>query len=160
MRFSIILLFVAVLVFSGCKMPLSNLSPMETMKALNDAAKAKDTAKTKNLVSQATLDLLADSAKQQNKTVDELLQKDGGAPFQELPEMRNETITGDAATVEIKNTVTGEWQPIPFVKENGVWKVALDKVLADALEDARKAMEPPNENSNSTKKPVNNPADN
>jgi len=139
MRIYSILLFAVAIFFSGCQSAGSpagnsaaaqNLSPVETMKALNEAAKANDTAKTKALISAGTLSLIEKTAKEQNTTAEELLQTDGGAPFQELPEMRNEKITGDTATVEIKNTVTGEWQQMPFVKENNVWKAALDKFAA------------------------------
>ncbi len=142
---ALILLF-SVFVFSGCNSSpavsnsanaVQNLSPTDTMKALNEAAKTKDTAKIRSLISKGTLDLLEDSAKEQTTTVDALLQEDGGAPFQELPEMRNEKIAGETATVEIHNTDNGEWQRLPFVKENGAWKVALDKLMADTLEKAR-----------------------
>ncbi len=125
-----------------------NPSPMETMKALSEASKTRETAQIKKLISKGTLDLLEDSAQRQQTTVDELLQEDGGAPFQELPEMRHEKITGETATVEIHNTETGEWQPLPFVKENGAWKVALDELVADTLEKARTEMQ--NTNSSPT----------
>ena len=146
MKIRVILLFVSLFVCAACRplnsLPPQNLSPTETMQALNEAAKNKDIEKTKNLVSSGTIKLLEESAKAQKTTVDELLKADGGAPFQELPEMRNETITGENATVEIKNTVTGEWQPIPFVRENGVWKVALDVVYRAVTKQAEDA--PPN----------------
>ena len=150
MKTLIILSAALVLFLSGCQ-SARTLSPTETMKALNDAAKAKDAAKTKSLVSKGTLDLLEESAKKQKTTVDALLQNDGGAPFQELPEMQNEKIAGDAATVEIKNSVTGEWQPMPFVKENGTWKVALDKVLQDAIKQADDQMKTAPNSANTNK---------
>ena len=107
------------------------LSPTETMRALNEASKKKDVETIKKLISKETSELLEQSAKDQNSTVDALLRKDSGAPFQKLPEMRNEKITGDTATVEIKNTADENWESMPLVKENGVWKIALDKFLAD-----------------------------
>ena len=73
---------------------------------------------------------------------------------------------GETATVDIKNTVTGEWQPLPFVKENGVWKAALDKVLTDVMEKEKKAIQSSNTNAlpsnkeNLPKLPVNKPAEN
>jgi hypothetical protein len=42
-------------------------------------------------------------------TVDEVLVKDNETIFIELPEMRNEKIEGDTATIELKNTTTDSW---------------------------------------------------
>ena len=44
-----------------------------------------------------------------------------------LPEMRNEKIAGDRATIELRNHRTKEWEPVAFVKEKGAWKLALPK---------------------------------
>jgi preprotein translocase subunit YajC len=122
-------------------------SPTEVMQALNEASKAKDVAGIKNSVSKGTLALIEESAKAQNITVDEALKKDSGAPFKDLPEMRNEKIEGDTATIELKNATTNDWETIPFVKEDGVWRLALDKYLEDfkkkATEDMK--MPPPDE---------------
>lgn len=125
---------------AGCNSASQIKSPTETLKALNEASKKKDTAAIKSLLSKGTLDLLEKNAKKQSKTVDEILLKDDGAPFQELPETRNEVITGDTATIEVKNTVTNEFQKLPFVKEDGIWKVALDKFLEDVMKQMREEM--------------------
>ena len=87
--------------------------------------------------------MMEENAKQQNSTVDELLKKDSGAPFEELPEMRNEKITGDAATVEVKDKNSEKWVTLPFVKEDGVWKVALDKFIQDAMKQMNEEMKMP-----------------
>ena len=49
-------------------------------------------------------------------------------------------IEGETATVEVKNNVSGEFQKIPFVKEDGVWKVALDKFLDDVMKKMKEEM--------------------
>jgi hypothetical protein len=108
-------------------------SPTETLKALNEASKAKNPEAIKKTLSKGTIALINESAANQKKTVDELLKEDDGAPFKELPEIRNEQINGNTATVEVKNKVANEWEKIPFVVEDGEWKVALDKYL-DELE--------------------------
>lgn len=109
----------------------SALSPTETMKALNEAAKKKDTAAIKKFVSKGTLALMEDRAKEQGTTLDELLKSDDGTPFDELPEMRNENIVGEKATLEVKDTSEDEWTTLPFVKEDGVWKIALDDYVEE-----------------------------
>lgn len=106
-------------------------SPTETLKALNEASKAKNPDAIKKTLSKGTIDLIKESATNQKKSVDELLKEDDGAPFKELPEMRNEQINGNTATVEVKNKVSSEWEKIPFVVEDGEWKVALDKYLKE-----------------------------
>ena len=125
----------AAFIFAACQSAVNNQvwSPTETMKALNEASRKKDAETIKKLVSKGTLDLLEQSAQRQQTTVDELLKRDEGAPFQELPETRNEKITGDTATIEIKNNATNDWETMPFVRENGVWKIALDRFMEDVM---------------------------
>jgi len=115
-------------------------SPTEAMKALNEASKTNDAAAIKGLVSKGTLALLEESAKEKNTTIDELLQRDDSMPFEEIPEMRNEKITGDKATLEIKNTLSGQYSTIPFVKEDGSWRIAFDVYLKEVEETMRKQM--------------------
>lgn len=115
-------------------------SPIEVMNALNEAAKTNDAAIIKGLVSKGTLALLEESARQQNTSVDELLKRDDSMPFEEVPEMRNEKITGEKATIEIKNTLSGQYSTVPFVKEDGSWKIALDVYLKEVEEKMRNAM--------------------
>ena len=114
------------------------LSPTETLKALKEASKQKDTTAIKSYLSQGTLDLFKQEAEKQNKTVDEMLKEEDDSQIQELPETRNEVISGDTATVEVKNTVTGEYEPFPLVRENGVWKAAIDKYVKNLQAEAEK----------------------
>jgi len=73
-------------------------------------------------------------AKEQNKTTDEMLKEvDKDDKSEKMPETRNEKITGDTATLEVKNDKTNRWDALPFVKENGEWKIALDKFLEDMM---------------------------
>ncbi|HEX8636430.1 MAG TPA: hypothetical protein VF692_00095 [Pyrinomonadaceae bacterium] len=153
--------------FTACQQPANQpLSPTETMKALNDAAKKKDVETIKKLVSKGTIEQLEQSAKQSDTTVNELLKNDEGAGLQELPETRNEKINGDEATIEIKNTATNEWVSMPFVKENGVWKIAYDKFVEDVMKKMTEEMKkmpadlPPAAGSSSAPKTDSNPAAN
>ena len=57
--------------------------------------------------------------------------------------MRNEKIEGDTATIELKNATTNNWQTVPFVKEDGNWKLALDKYLADMQKKIAEKMKTP-----------------
>jgi hypothetical protein len=44
-----------------------------------------------------------------------------------MPETRNEKIDGDTATLEVKDDKKDKWETIHFAKEDGEWKLALDK---------------------------------
>jgi hypothetical protein len=118
---------------SACSM-LSHSSPAATFKAFFEASKKKDVAGIKRGLSKGTLDMLDKLAKEQNKSTDDMLKdvykEDKGETF---PETQNEKINGDTATLEVKNDKTGKWETLPFVKEDGEWKIALDKFLQDMM---------------------------
>jgi hypothetical protein len=135
--------FVCAVFLLGCKTEPQKKSPTETIKALSEASKQKDPAAIKSYLSKGTLDMLDQSAKRREKSVDELLREENGAPMQNLTEVKNEQITGDTATVEVKNNVTGAFEKIPFVSENDVWKVALDKYMQDAIKRLNDEMNQP-----------------
>lgn len=115
-------------------------SPTETLKKFIEASQKKDTAMMKTALSRGTLELVEKSAKQQGTTVDELLKKENAAQTSETPEIRNEKIEGDTATVEVKNSVTGNFDTLPFVKEDGQWKLALDKFMQDVMKRLNEEM--------------------
>jgi uncharacterized lipoprotein len=158
----------AVFFISGCS-SVGNIvtkerTPTDTLKALNDASKKKDTAAIKKLLSKGTNVLLENAALAANTSSDELLKKDDGAPFEDLPEIRGEKIEGETATVTVANQITSEDENIPLVKEDGEWKVALDKYLEDLKkrydEDMNKMRDeqslPSNSNSKSAEVPKEN----
>lgn len=144
-----IIAFCALLIF-GCSQATQQQaqSPMEVLKALNQASKNKDVPTIKNSVSKGTLQMIGESAKAQNMSVDDFLKKDTGAVSKDLPEMRNEKIEGDKATVELKDAATENWESVPFVREDGVWRLALDKYMEDSRRRATENMKMSAENNN------------
>ncbi|MCA1624892.1 MAG: DUF4878 domain-containing protein [Acidobacteria bacterium] len=130
----------------GCSGAQQTPSPTETLKTFLEASKKKDVETVKKTFSKGTMNLIEETARTQNTTVDELLKKENGVPLKELPEMRNEKIEGETASVEVKNVVTGDFDTIPLVKEDGNWKVALDKFRDEILKKSREQMNlPPDE---------------
>lgn len=119
----------------GCnsvgKIETQSRTPTEIIKAFNEASKKQDVEAIKKLISKGTLVQLENAALAANTNVDNLLKRDGDAPFEELPEIRGEKIEGDTAYVELKNDITGENEKMPLVKEDGEWKIAFDKYLED-----------------------------
>ncbi len=118
---------------SACSL-LGGSTPTATFKAFYDASKKKDVTAMKKSLSKGTLDMFDKLAKEQNKTTDDMLKDvDKDDKSDKMPETRNEKINGDTATLEVKNEKTNKWDPLPFVKENGEWKIALDKFLEDIM---------------------------
>ena len=129
----ILALSLCVLALLACK--LGSSSPTATFKAFFEAQKKKDVAAIKKTLSKASLALLEKAAKAQNKTLDTGIAEGfaGGSKTEEMPEARNEKIDGDNATLEIQDTDTKKWETMYFVKEDGEWKVALDKTMEELL---------------------------
>jgi hypothetical protein len=118
----------------ACKWPGS--SPTATFKAFFEAQKKKDAAGVKKTLSKASLEMMEKAAKAQNKSLDEAMTegfKSPGAKTDKMPEVRNEAIDGNNATLEVQDEDTKKWQKMYFVKEDGDWKIALDKTIEELL---------------------------
>jgi hypothetical protein len=128
-------LAVIVMVVSACSL-LGGSSPTATFKKFFEATKKGDPAAIRKTLSKGSLEMFDKVAKEQNKTTDEMMKevnKDGKS--ETTPETRNEKIDGDSATLEVKNEKTGKWDSLPFIKENGEWKIAFDKFVENVLKD-------------------------
>jgi hypothetical protein len=135
--FSTSLLVFALLV-SACSKSAGS-SPTAAARAFYDAAKSKDVKGMKNALSKKSLELMESFAKLENKTLDDSLKENSKLPA--TFEARNEKITGDTATVELKGQ-GDKWDTIPFVKEDGQWKIAFDKAMENSMKDAGPAPGP------------------
>ncbi|MBV9956968.1 MAG: DUF4878 domain-containing protein, partial [Acidobacteria bacterium] len=106
-------------------------SPTAAMKTFYEAAKGNDTEGIKRSMSKKSLSAMEKAAAKDNKTVDESLKemiKDAPA---NQPEMRNEKIEGDKATLEMKDEKMDKWDTVPFVREDGQWKIAIFDEMAE-----------------------------
>ena|ERR1043166_8876022 len=111
-------------------------SPSATFKAYFEAQKKKDIAGMKQTLSKTSLAMMDASAKQQGVTVDKMIQGQLDNPaskIDQLPEMRNEKITGDNATIELHNEEANRWDTMYFVKEDNAWKISLDRTVEEML---------------------------
>ena len=111
-------------------------SPTSAFKAFYDAAKNKNADALRKSLSKGSIAFLEAGAKAQNKTIEEVVA--ASSPPASQPETRNEKITGDTATLEVKDADTGNWETLNFVRENGEWKVALDKGTGNDNSDSDK----------------------
>ena len=124
MRFALkILIFTISLFLISCASESKPSTPFETFAAYTKAIKRKDTEAMKLMLSDATLKMHEQEAKAQNSNLDEIIKRQTlfGENQTEV-KYRNEKIEGDRATLEIMNAYS-MWQKVPFVRENGVWKI-------------------------------------
>jgi len=123
----------------GDKQPAS---PLETFKTYTKAIKQKDTTTMKILLSNATIKMHEKEAKAQGLTVDDIVKRETlFSENQKSVEFRNEKIDGEKATLQVKNAY-GSWETVPFVREDGVWKIDkagyADQLMQDVEENNKK----------------------
>ena len=120
-------------VTAGCK---STPPPSATFKTYFEAQKRKDIPAMKQSLSKTSLAMMEASAKEQRLTLDKMIENQLQSPsskIDKLPETRNEKITGDDATIELRNEDANRWDTMYFVKEDGVWKIALDRTMEEMI---------------------------
>lgn len=168
--FQTFLVALVALFFIGCSggasAPSSSASPSDVLKTFVEASKKKDIAAVKQTLSKGSLELVGKAAEAQKTTADELLARGNSDMIEgENPEISNEKIEGDTATVDVKVKTTGT-DTIPFVKEDGTWKIAFDKYQQALVDKMRREMKPPeanlatNTNAPQPNAPANKPAAN
>ena len=125
MRFyKVILILAAALSLFACAANEPTPStPLQTLSSYTLAIKRKDTTAMKMLLSDASLKMAEQQAREQNVTVDDIVKNETiFTENQKRLEYRNEKIEGDRATIEVKNSFNS-WDTVPFVLEEGIWKI-------------------------------------
>jgi hypothetical protein len=140
--YQLIIIAVCALAFAACN-TMQAKSPTQTLKDFIEASKKKDVEAMKKMLSKGSLELIQKTADMQKTSVDEILKKNDESSLKQTPETREEKIEGDKATVETKNPVTGEFDKIPFIKEEGVWKIALDTLMNEMIQKMTEEMKNP-----------------
>jgi hypothetical protein len=103
-------------------------SPIASYKAFQEANKKKDYEGVKRRFSKASLELITNEAKKKNQTLDEYVkqQVDSGKNDEDVT---NEKITGDTATIDLKDKSSNSSITLPMIMEDGEWKIAYDKFV-------------------------------
>lgn len=136
------LIFSLFALFAACGGEQRPASPLETFKTYTKAIKQKDTTTMKLLLSNETIKMHEQEAKAQGVTVDDIVKRETlFSESQKTVEYRNEKIEGDKATLQVKNSY-GSWETVPFVLEDGVWKIDkkgyAEQMIRDMDESNRK----------------------
>ncbi len=133
-KITIITAFVlAALFINACDAGQAKFEPKAVIQEYVTALKEKDVAKIKAASSAKTVALLEVLAKQQKLSLEEMIAKNEPqiAPILENPELRDEKVEGDKATVEVKNPADGKWNKVTFVKEDNRWKLGAGEMVDD-----------------------------
>lgn len=105
-------------------------TPASTIKALADAGNKRDIAALRQLFSRRSLEMFGGQAKEQGKTVEEILVNQRTTSVAKInPELRNQKIEGSNASIEVRGSKSGRWETFYFVLEDGRWKIAMDKYM-------------------------------
>lgn len=122
-----------VLLICSCAGNAGENKPLDTLKAYTQAIKKGDVGRMKSLLSKNSLKMAEDEAKAQSVSLDEIIKRESlFSQDQKTVEFRNEKITGEQATIEMKNSY-GTWDIVPFVKEDGGWKIAKDRYAEELM---------------------------
>ena len=128
---------------SSCSRDIKPATPYETFATYTKAINKKDTTTMKLLLSSESMKMHEQEAKAQNVTVDEIVKRETlFREGQRKLEFRNEKIDGDTATLEVK-TADDRWETVPFVREDGVWKIDKkgyrDRMMQDIEQENQQA---------------------
>ncbi len=110
-----------------------NSTPTDVFKTFITARKDGDVEAMRRCLTENALDIVQGISTVERKTFEEALNSfglgrklSGICDSKSLLAMRNESIIGNFAYLEVKNFVSGEFQNFSFLRENNVWKIALD----------------------------------
>lgn len=111
-------------------------TPTEAYKRLYSAVKGKNTEEIKKLVSKATQNFAEQAAAKQNTPIEKMYENGfTGTTFSEtLPEIRDERVKGNFGAVEVWNSKERLWEDLPFVLEDGDWKLAFGDMFANTYQ--------------------------
>ena len=106
-------------------------TPTEAYKMLYAAVKEKNPGGVKNSISANTQGLAEFMAQQQKQPVEKIFENGfTGTTFSPaLPEIRDERIKDNFGALEVFNSKDNTWEDLPFVYEDGGWKLAVGDVF-------------------------------
>ncbi len=117
-------------------------TPTESYQMLFAAVKAKDKAKIRQLVSKSSMGLAQMSAGQQKIEVDQFLENGITATTfsPTLPEIRDERIKDNFGAIEVYNSKDNRWEDLPYVFEDGSWKLAVGDIFQNTYKSPGKGL--------------------
>jgi len=107
--------------------PINAQTPTEAYKSLYAAVKAKDNARIQQLMSKDTMAFAGFSLGQNKQPLEKFFENGlTSTTFADsLPEIRDERINGNFGAVEVFSQKDNRWEDLPFILEEGSWKLAV-----------------------------------
>ena len=113
-------------------------TPTDAYKKLYAAVKSKDVEAIKQQLTKKTIEF-GKMAGEKNKNPDIYINGFTATTFADtLPTMRDERVNGDMGALEVWNSRDSKWEDLPFVKEDGGWKLAVGEVFAGTYQSPGK----------------------
>lgn len=102
-------------------------TPREAYRLLYEAVKAKDAETIRQLMSNSTKSFAEFAAAKQNQSPAEVVKNGLTATTfaASLPESRDERVNANFGALEVYNQKDNRWDDLPFVLEDGGWKLAV-----------------------------------
>ncbi len=118
----------------------SDNTPTGAYKRLYAAVKAKDTEAIKKELSKKSVDFGAAFAQRSGKTLEQAYENGFTATTfsSTLPEIRDERIKDDMGAIEVYNSKDHVWEDLPFIYEDGAWKLAVGDIFAGTYQSPGK----------------------
>jgi hypothetical protein len=118
-------------------------SPTDAYKQLYAAVKAKDIEAIKRQLTNKTIEFGAMAAQRGNTPVEKMYENGFTATtFSEtLPEIRDERIKDDMGALEVWNSKENKWEDLPFMKEDGGWKLAVGDLFANTYKSPGRGLD-------------------
>ena len=114
-------------------------SPTDAYKRLFAAVKGKDVEAIKKLLTKKTLELGVMQSQRNKKPLEQVYENGFTATtFAEtLPNIRDERVNGEMGSVEVWNSKDSTWEDLPFINEDGGWKLAMGDLFAGSFMSPR-----------------------
>lgn len=111
-------------------------TPTEAYKNLYAAVKSKDTEAIKRNLTKKTIGLAEMQSSRAGTPIDVVFANG----FTEttyassLPTIRDERVKGNMGAIEVWNTKNSAWEDLPFIKEDGAWRLAVGDIFSSGYQ--------------------------
>lgn len=115
-------------------------SPTEAYKRLFKAVKSKDVEAIKAELSVKSIEFAKMAAGRNNTPIEKVFENGFTATTMNatLPEIRDQRIAENMGAVEVYNAKDSRWEDLPFVLEDGKWKLAVGDLFAGSFKSPGK----------------------
>lgn len=117
-------------------------SPIDAYKKLYAGVKSQQIDAIKAVLSDKTIGFAQFASERQSQPFEKVLENGFTmTTFSEtLPEMRDERVKGDMGSLEVWNSNESRWEDLPFIKEDGSWRLAVGDLFAGSFESPGKGL--------------------